>query len=938
MKRILSLMLAGVCAAAALLSCQKEIAEVPASDEMTLEFTAEPVETRAAFTAPEGNTYPVVWTANDKKAKISLNFAKQVDASIEPAADGKSARFVAKINQPSPAPADYTFYLISPASAVTGDFNVTYSSVTVTVPAVQTPLAASPDEAAMILAGQSAKLTELSQSIPVTFNHFTAYGKMSLKNLSLGEAKIFSVELTADAPIAGKWYYYPLAPLSSKAVSETDGRAISLLTDKLEDIWFACAPVDLSGKKLTVTVKTDAGNYTRTVTLPAERKFESGKISIFSVDMASATLRPAAIYERIKSADELVPNAKVVIAAVDPALNFAIASVDKGNNRAETAINRVGDKIYVASDDVEIFRVGTGSATGSYTLKATSPTAPGYIVGVSGSNYMRTAANADEFADWKVELVDNFARIQNVKSERFIRYNKGSNLFSTYAASSTVKDSVAIYRLAGATPKADPELKIEHKELTVIVGSSDEIGIESCKSLGAVSYQSDDVAVATVDAEGFVLGVAPGTCNVYVTVAETETYDAATLLCKVTVKSAEAKTLPYAETFNNTLGDFIIENKTMPTSGLSYVWKENSGYVKGSAYVSSSSTNFEAEAWLVSPAVDLTTATQAVLAFEYVLNNFAADASRDALFYLQVFNGTDWTRVSIPGLPEKGSYDFHYGVIDLTAFLGKTVKVALVYNSVGQSKAPTIEVRNLKFDTTAEGRITVGTKVTLKTNDAPTSLNATVNSGAALSYVSANPAVATVSADGLVTPVAAGTTQITISAPAKGFYTAATATCTVTVEDADAPVFYKLDGTITGGTGGYAEASTITQNGISWKVMANTTMSPWRIGGKSLTGADRPVYSTTALAKNITKVVVSHGTAADITVNSVKLTVSTKADFSDPVDVLTGPALAADSEMTFTRPEGHSWENCYFKLVYNVTVSASGNKFVQLKSIEFYQK
>ena len=260
MKRLLPLLLAGACAAASLLSCQKDIsAEAPASEEMTIAFAATPVETRATFTAPEGNSYPVVWTANDTKAKVSLNFAKEVDATIEPAADGKTARFVAKISAPNPAPADYTFYLVSPASAVTGNFNATYNSATVTVPAVQTPQAASPDEAAMILFGSSAKLSALAQTIPVSFNHFTAYGKLSLKNLSLGSAKVLSVELTADAPMAGKWYYYPNDPAASKAVAEADGHTITLLTSATEDLWFAAAPVDLSGKKLTVTVKTDAG-------------------------------------------------------------------------------------------------------------------------------------------------------------------------------------------------------------------------------------------------------------------------------------------------------------------------------------------------------------------------------------------------------------------------------------------------------------------------------------------------------------------------------------------------------------------------------------------------------------------------------------------------------------------------------------------------------
>ncbi len=56
-------------------------------------------------------------------------------------------------------------------------------------------------------------------------------------------------------------------------------------------------------------------------------------------------------------------------------------------------------------------------------------------------------------------------------------------------------------------------------------------------------------------------------------------------------------------------------------------------------------------------------------------------------------------------------------------------------------------------------------------------------------------------------------------------------------------VFYTLDGTVTGGSNGYATESDITQNGMSWKVTGNTTISPWRIGGKNLTKVDRDAYS-----------------------------------------------------------------------------------------------
>lgn len=60
-------------------------------------------------------------------------------------------------------------------------------------------------------------------------------------------------------------------------------------------------------------------------------------------------------------------------------------------------------------------------------------------------------------------------------------------------------------------------------------------------------------------------------------------------------------------------------------------------------------------------------------------------------------------------------------------------------------------------------------------------LNASVNSGATLSYTSDNEDVATVSSTGVVTGVSEGTATISITAPAKDNYTEASATCTITV-------------------------------------------------------------------------------------------------------------------------------------------------------------
>lgn len=151
----------------------------------------------------------------------------------------------------------------------------------------------------------------------------------------------------------------------------------------------------------------------------------------------------------------------------------------------------------------------------------------------------------------------------------------------------------------------------------------------------------------------------------------------------------------------------------------------------------------------------------------------------------------------------------------------------------------------------------------------------------------------------------------------------------------DPVLFYTLDGTITGGSNGYATESDITQSDVTWKVTGNTTMSPWRIGGKNLTGEDRPLYSTQPLSDDAGIVVLDFA-GATLTVNSVSLIVSKKSDFSAPVANITKTDFANDSEMTFNRPSEDSWKDCYFKFVFNVTTSGSSNQYVQLKSIKFY--
>ena len=298
MKKIYSLLFATAVAALAMVSCQKEKAS-EVSSEKTVEFTATSIETKTVFTTPEGSSYPVLWTANDTKVKVSLNYATAKDATVTP--NGSTASFTASITDDESG--SYTFFAMSPSSAQRGISGGSYKSWYVYIPTSQTPLPGSVDEAAQILAAKSATSATIPSRVDMDFSHITAYGLLSFSNLAFtGTEKVASVKLTAQDYWVGGFYYY-IEDNGTQTAGDvtphntTPEKTLVITTDKTENIWFACAPVNLSGKTIEIVVTSDAGNnYTRTVTIPSGKVFESGKISKFTVDMASAEKTSADIY------------------------------------------------------------------------------------------------------------------------------------------------------------------------------------------------------------------------------------------------------------------------------------------------------------------------------------------------------------------------------------------------------------------------------------------------------------------------------------------------------------------------------------------------------------------------------------------------------------------------------------------------------------------
>ena len=152
---------------------------------------------------------------------------------------------------------------------------------------------------------------------------------------------------------------------------------------------------------------------------------------------------------------------------------------------------------------------------------------------------------------------------------------------------------------------------------------------------------------------------------------------------------------------------------------------------------------------------------------------------------------------------------------------------------------------------------------------------------------------------------------------------------------AEEQVVYTLDGTQTASNTAYATAGVVNQGGMTWSVTGNVNQNPWRIGGKSLSGVDRSIWSENSLDETVTKVTLEFGTASSITVNSITMTVAGDDGFSDVIDTK-AVTFSANNTVDVTPTEGKEWKNAYYRFVFNVTVSGNSNKFLQLKSIKFY--
>lgn len=249
--------------------------------------------------------------------------------------------------------------------------------------------------------------------------------------------------------------------------------------------------------------------------------------------------------------------------------------------------------------------------------------------------------------------------------------------------------------------KTNAELAFSPEEITITFGETFTAPTLSNPHDALVEYSSNNTDVAEVDeSTGAVTIKAAGTAKITAKVPSTdETYTGSasyTLIVNeaggdpVDPEIATVNTFPYEEAFSNSLGKFYIKDVTLP-EGFTYIWAKNNSYVKASAYKSGI---YASESWLISPYIDLTSATAPVFTFNHALNKFNSvdEMKEQATLWIKEKDG-DWTQLSGMNYTENNDWTFiSAGEFDLSSYKGKTIQIGFKYVSTTAS-AGTWEIK-----------------------------------------------------------------------------------------------------------------------------------------------------------------------------------------------------------------------------------------------------
>ena len=162
----------------------------------------------------------------------------------------------------------------------------------------------------------------------------------------------------------------------------------------------------------------------------------------------------------------------------------------------------------------------------------------------------------------------------------------------------------------------------------------------------------------------------------------------------------DCKTVPYAESFATSQGDFTVYNSILP-SVFSSIWNWDSQYGMVAKCIKGS-TKYESESYLISPCIEIPVDGNTTLSFRHAAK-FFQDTSQMTLWISTDYESSDpsaahWIQLPIQTYPSGQNWNwFNSGLISLHNYKGQYVNIAFKYKS-SMSYAPQWEIKDFKIE------------------------------------------------------------------------------------------------------------------------------------------------------------------------------------------------------------------------------------------------
>lgn len=488
-------------------------------------------------------------------------------------------------------------------------------------------------------------------------------------------------------------------------------------------------------------------------------------------------------YKKISSIEELT-DGKYVIAYE----NMAMENKANDSRIAATAIN-VTDNAIISPDASIIWEITTTANGMSINNNGT------YVVGVNSNNASLSSNFEEKTCEWNFSVEKDNFRATNVQySNRFLQYNSSSKWFACYQSNSNQKD-LTLYKLE-ETGKSNPELTFSGitGDITKMLADGSYSSKATTKSDATIVYSSSNQEVATIDQQGTVTLLAGGTTVIKAEVAETATFNASFI--EYTLKVTDPAAL---KTFVKVTNDAVTEGKYI------IVYQANDD---ANSVMALNTTN--AGKFFGNTEIDLTE-NKIVTDDKTVMWDITLESDD----HYSISNGNIF--VGFKGNNNEAYIynDYTIGECGWNFIYDENNKVFKIQNAGVNTRYLQFNANNNQYRfacyTGSQKHLTLykqedsrtAVEVTFNEIDGNQTLfftkGFTYNSAATatptrpITYSSSNQEVATISTEGVVTLVGAGTTVIKASTAADNTYQEGAAQYTLTVRNTSVELPYQID-------------------------------------------------------------------------------------------------------------------------------------------------